>query len=168
MRLTRYLKEEYIRTDLDEDLVLENEDEEPLSKRQILALKREILRRLVELLDKSGRAGNPNKLLHDLFNREKKATTAVGAGVVVPHVRTMQAKSLAIAIGISRRDLPWPGPDQSPARIFFAMVAPPYEDKIYLQVYRRLGQLFTTDGVAEAILEAEHPGEIIRLLNDSL
>lgn len=165
MRLTRYLKEDYIRVDLDEGLALENEDGEPLSKRQVLDLKREVISRLVDLLDLSGRAGNPTKLLNDLFNREKRASTAVGSGVVIPHVRTMQARELAMAVGISRRGLPWGAPDRQPVRVFIAIVAPPYEDRAYLQVYRRIGELFSDPTSAAEILDAEAPGEIIRILN---
>jgi fructose-specific PTS system IIC-like component len=168
MQLTRYLKEDYIRVDLDDGLELDNEDGEPLSKRQLLELKEQVLKRMVELIDRSGRASNPTKLLHDLLNREKKATMAVGQGVVIPHVRTMQARDLAMALGISRRPLPWGDtPDREPVRIFVAIVAPPYEDRLYLQVYRRLGELFVREHAAEVILSAEHPGEIIRFLSSN-
>lgn len=165
MRLNRYLKEEFIRLGIDDGPVLENEDEEPLTKRQVLDIKEIVIRRLVDLIDASGRASNPNKLTHDLMNREKKATMAVGQGVVIPHVRTMQAREMAMAIGISARGIPWGASDGVPARIFVAVVAPPYDDKTYLQVYKRLGELFVYENASEVILDATHPGEIIRFLN---
>lgn len=165
MRLNRFLKESYIRVDLDEGLQLENEDGEALSKRQVLELKREVLERLVAMLDQSGRTGNPKKLLNDLFNREKRANTALGEGVVLPHVRTMQAKGIAMAIGVCARGLPWGTPDGVPARVFVAIVSPPYEDKRYLRIYKRLGEIFARENAGERLLAATHPGEIIRILN---
>ena len=72
-------------------VVLENEDEEPLSKRQVLDIKKETIRRLVELLDKSGRAGNPNKLLNDLFNREKNNETRQCAALALGELGTQAA-----------------------------------------------------------------------------
>ena len=92
---------------------------------------------------------------------------AIGQGVVIPHVRTMQAKDLAMAVGVSQRPLPWEAPDGEPSRIFIAIVAPPYEDRLYLQVYRRIGELFALENAAEEILAAAHPGEIIRFLRQA-
>ncbi|MHC4390139.1 MAG: PTS sugar transporter subunit IIA [Planctomycetota bacterium] len=167
MRLTRYLKEEFIRLDLGEDLVLENEDDEPLSKRQLFDIKHTILDQLVTLIDRSGRVANSTKLKNDLLNREKKATMAIGHGVVIPHVRTMQARDMAMAIGVASQPLPWTSPDGEPVDIFIAMVAPPYDDRTYLQAYRRIGELFVQHNAAERIRAAREPGEIIRFLNSS-
>jgi fructose-specific PTS system IIC-like component len=126
-----------------------------------------VLQRLCDLLAKSGKVGNESKLLTDLWNREKKATMAVGHGVVIPHVRTMQAKDLAMAVGVSHEGIPWGTRDGEPVKIFIAMVAPPYEDKLYLQVYQRIGRLFERENAAEAILSAREPGEVIRFLTRS-
>ncbi|GIW71085.1 MAG: PTS sugar transporter subunit IIA [Planctomycetota bacterium] len=165
MQLTRYLKEDYIRLHLDEDLVLEGEDGAPLSRRQREELKLEVLRRLVERLDRSGKVNNPNKLLNDLFHREKRHHMYLGQGVALPHVRTMQARGLAMAIGVADRPIPWGDEPGQEADLFLAIVAPPYEDKTYLQVYKRIGELFARHDAAAELRRARSPGEIIRYLN---
>ena len=165
MNLTRHLKEEYIDVDLARGLDLEPaEGEDALSPKRVDEVKQEILRRLVGLLAKSGKVGNESKLFNDLWNREKKATMALGQGVVLPHVRTMQAKELAFAVGVAQTGIPWGAADGEPARIFIALVAPPYEDRLYLQFYQRIGRLFEHEGAGEALLEAKSAGEIIRYL----
>lgn len=165
MNLTRFLKEEYIDVDIGAGIDLAPaEGEEELSARRQDEVKQAVLRRLVDLLDRSGKAGNPSKLFVDLWNREKKATMAIGRGIAIPHVRTMQARDMAMAVGIAREGVPWRAPDSEPVRIFVALVAPPYEDRLYLQVYQRLGRLFEQEGAAEALLEAKSAGEIIRWL----
>jgi mannitol/fructose-specific phosphotransferase system IIA component (Ntr-type) len=166
MRLNRFLKEEFIRLHLDEGLVLENEDGEPLSKRQREEIKKTVLGRLVEMLDKSGKVSNATKILNDIFHREKRHHMYIGHGVALPHVRTMQARGLAMAVGVADQPIPWGEDEEDAADIFIAMVAPPYEDKLYLQVYRRLGELFTLHHAGETLREAETPGEIIRYLNE--
>lgn len=166
MNLTRFLKEEYIDLDIARGIDLAPaEDAEELTPRRVDEIKQEVLGRLVELLAKSGKAGNESKLLTDLWNREKKATMALGQGIALPHVRTMQARDLAMAVGIAREGLPWGGPGAEPVRIFIAMVSPPYEDRLYLQVYQRIGRLFEKEGAAAALLEAKSPGEIVRFLS---
>jgi PTS system nitrogen regulatory IIA component len=165
MNLTRFLKEDYVDVDLGAGIDLApKEGEDELSARRRDEVKQEVLERLVRLLAKSGKAGNPSKLLTDLWNREKKATMALGQGIALPHVRTMQARELAMAVGIARDGVPWGAPDGEPVRIFVAMVAPPYEDRLYLQVYQRIGRLFEQAGAAQALLEARSAGEIIRTL----
>jgi mannitol/fructose-specific phosphotransferase system IIA component (Ntr-type) len=165
VNLTRFLKEEFIDLKLDEGIDLSPEEgDEELGGRRLEQVKQEVLERLVSLLERSGKVGNPTKLNVDLWNREKKATMALGQGVALPHVRTMQAKELAMAVGVSHAGIPWDAPDGEPVRIFIAMVAPPYEDKFYLQVCQRIGRLFAQEHAAEAILGARSAGEVIRFL----
>jgi mannitol/fructose-specific phosphotransferase system IIA component (Ntr-type) len=165
MNLTRFLKEDFIDTDIAAGIDLSPEEgEEDLAPRRLEEVKQKILSRLVSLLERSGKSGNRSKLFTDIWNREKKATTAVGRGVAIPHVRTMQARDLSMAIGIAREGVPWNAPDGEPVRIFIAMVAPPYEDRLYLQVYQRIGRMFEQEGAAEALLEARSAGEVIRYL----
>lgn len=168
MKITRFLKEEFIDVEIADGVDVEppdddeEEEDEARRRRWIERVKQEVLERLCALLARSGKIGNESKLFNDLWNREKKATMAVGGGVAIPHVRTMQAKDFAMAIGVAREGIEWDAPDSQPVRIFIAMVGPPYEDRLYLQVWQRVGRLFEQEHAAEAILAAQSPGEIIR------
>src|SRR5436190_13894391 len=102
MRLTRYLKEEQIDLDFTPELPLEPEVEpgqpEPHPDKHKWAVKEAVLDALVSLLEKSGQVSNRKKLLLDLVLREKRATTGLGQGVALPHVRSINAKSFVIAV----------------------------------------------------------------------
>lgn len=76
----------------------------------------------------------------------------------------MQAKDLAMAVGVSHAGIPWGAPDGEDVQIWIAMVAPPYEDRVYMQVLQKLGRLFELEHFKEEILGAESAGEIIRFL----
>jgi mannitol/fructose-specific phosphotransferase system IIA component (Ntr-type) len=121
----------------------------------------------VGMLDKSGKITNPKKCLTDLKNRESKASTALGSGIALPHVRTPQAKGFCMAIAVA----PDPGLyfdaiDEAPVRLFIPMVAPAYDDKFYLKVERALAGAFADgDEFRDAILAATTPGEVIHLLS---
>lgn len=189
MRLHRFLKEENVDLDFrpfegtpfeddgDEDDEGEGEgedDEAELSDGQRFRRKVAILERLVALLVPSGKITNPKKCLTDLRNREAKATTGFGLGIAMPHVRTAQAKDFAMAVAIA----PEPGLefdtlDDEPVRIFFAMVAPPYNDKYYRKVEKLLAEAFLDEDdegftLRERLLDAEDPGEVIVALRDVL
>lgn len=129
--------------------------------------KESIIWELVELLQTSGKISNPNKLFIDLRNRERKATTGIGQGLAVPHVRTIQAKAFVMALARSTTGLDFEAVDGERVHLFIAMVSPPYEDRSYLRMYQKIGRMFMEEGLLEHILAAGDPHEIIRLLGDA-
>ena len=184
MRLHRFLKEDMIdlrfdplavptaesgrfdseRLQVDEDA--EADGDEP-TKKQLWEQKVRILTGLVGLLDKSGKITNPKKCLTDLRNRESKASTALGNGIALPHVRTPQAKGFCMAIAVAAEPgLYFDAIDEAPVRLFIPMVAPAYDDKFYLKVERALAGAFAEgDDFRDALLAATTPGEVIHLLS---
>jgi mannitol/fructose-specific phosphotransferase system IIA component (Ntr-type) len=179
MRLPRYLKQDQV--DLwFEPLVdtpdpwevpsadeLEESEDGELSERELWTLKERVIQHLAEMLERSGKITNPRKLFTDLRNREAKATTGIGRNIAMPHVRTNQAKGFAMAVAVAPEPgIPFDSIDEEPVRIFFAMVAPPYDDKYYLKVERALGAAFAEgDDLRDQLLEASSGGEVIRLLS---
>ena len=43
-------------------------------------------------------------------------------------------------------------------------MGPPYNDKIYLKFYRRIGELLQEEGILDRFMEVDKPGEVIRIL----
>src|SRR3990170_2725663 len=94
-RLTRYIKPPQVKLEL--DTAAPREVPEGWSQdRFVWSVKERVLSEIVDLLDASERVSNKSKLLTDLTNRERKDTTAVGDGIAIPHVRTMQAKEFTM------------------------------------------------------------------------
>jgi mannitol/fructose-specific phosphotransferase system IIA component (Ntr-type) len=145
---------------------LEEDDGGPLTTKKKLEHKRLLLAECAEVLDISGRVSNKNKLLTDMFNREKKATTAIGRGIVIPHIRTMQAKELIIGVLRSTPGYDFESLDGILSHIFIPMAAPPYEDTLYLRVFKSLAQIFSADGFYDRIMSAQQPYDIIRVFED--
>ena len=80
MNLARLLRPELILLEMRTcDLPAEERSEIP-PERYVLSQKEKVLDELVDLLERSGRVGNRNKLLTDLLNREKKAGTGLRSG----------------------------------------------------------------------------------------
>ncbi len=146
------------------------EDEEP-TRRELWDQKVRILEGLVGLLDRSGRVTNPRKCLVDLRNREAKASTALGRGIAIPHVRTPQAKGFVLAVAVAPEPGLWfDAIDEEPVRLFLPMIAPSHDDRYYLKVERALAAAFADedDPLRDQLLEAASPGEVIKLLADRL
>ena len=143
-----------------------DDEAEPLKDKQKTDNKEALLDGLVGLLERSDHIANRSKLLTDLINRERKATTAIGYGIAIPHVRTYQARELVIGVAISHEGYDFDAPDGEPVRIFFVMAAPNYDDSLYLKVFKSLAELFQFDYFRERLLDAKQEYDIIRAFQE--
>jgi len=123
-----------------------------------------ILEELVDLLDAGARIGNRTRLLTDFVNRERKASTALGHGVAVPHIRSLQAKDFMIGFARSSKGYDFDAPDDTPVHLFFVMAAPPYDDTLYLKAFKALSELLHDESFRAELMSLESPGEVIRAI----
>jgi mannitol/fructose-specific phosphotransferase system IIA component (Ntr-type) len=156
---------------LHEDLILLDpeppelpEDCEPGSPRAQRIIREWWIGLCAELLDKSGKVNHLRRLTEDLNNREKRATTLLGEGLALPHVRTMQARELAAAAIVFREAIDLGAPDEEPIRLILCVVSPPYDDQSYLKLYKRLGHALKDTDLMDWLQWVEEPGEVVRLL----
>lgn len=162
MNLSRYMSENLIRLEMSTEI-------EPLQNGNSFEkwrgqAKEKILEELVELLDSGARIGNRTRLLTDFINRERKATTALGHGVAVPHIRSLQAKDFMIGFARSTDGYEFDSPDDQPVHLFFVMAAPPYDDTLYLKAFRSLSELLHDESFRQELMSLESPGEVIRAI----
>jgi mannitol/fructose-specific phosphotransferase system IIA component (Ntr-type) len=78
----------------------------------------------------------------------------------------MQARDFIIAFARSKKGIKFDAVDKNPVYIFFGVVSPPYDDKLYLQVYKKIAMIFKHENAKKLLLEASNEHEIIRLLSD--
>lgn len=164
MNISRYIQYELIKLEMDSEFEPPEEDE--YSKRQVIEIKEAVLSELVELMDQSGKVSNKHKLFVDLLNREKKASTAIGKGIAIPHIRSMQAKEFILVIGRKLEGYEFDSLDNEPVKLFFCMAAPPYDDNLYLKVFKELAERFEHPGFVDSLLDAEDGHEIIRAFKE--
>jgi len=151
VNLARYLDESRVDLDLDAAFA-----DAPEPGYEALVL------HMADLLAQSPDVVNANKLRTDLVNRERRAASLLGSGVALPHVRTLQARRLILAVAVSRGGVAIPTPDDQPVRISIAVVGPPYDDKSYLAAYRALGERLQRPDWIEELVLSDAPGEVLR------
>ena len=165
MKLRRFLRPESVRLEMVTRALPPGpipDDFDVLSKRNLARIREEVAAELTELFVASGTVSNERKLSRELCERERKAATALGGGIALPHVRTLQAKSFVMAFARSTEGLPFGADDEEPVHLFFAMIAPPYEDRTYLKVYRSLGKLLLDPEEVECFRTADDVHLILR------
>ncbi|HKK20174.1 MAG TPA: PTS sugar transporter subunit IIA [candidate division Zixibacteria bacterium] len=162
MNVSRYFNEALVKLEM-ETVIEPQGEEESLAKFQQRS-KEAVLDELVNLLETGNRFGNHNKLIIDFVNRERKATTGIGHGVAIPHVRTMQAKEFIIAFARSTAGYEFEAMDGEPVHLFFIMAAPPYDDTLYLRIFKSLAEMLQYESFRNELMTLKSPGELIRAL----
>jgi mannitol/fructose-specific phosphotransferase system IIA component (Ntr-type) len=163
MNLARLLKPELVKLELETRTPPATDPATP-RERWLWTVKEGVLSELADLLAAGGRVGSRNRLYTDLLNRERKSTTGLTGGIAMPHVRTMEAREMVMGFARSTAGVDFDCVDGQPAHLFFAIVAPPYDDALYLRVYRQMAAAFHGSDVREAFLHARDEGEVIRAM----
>lgn len=123
-----------------------------------------VLTEVVGLLHLSEKSAET--VARQLLRREAMGSTGFGAGVAIPHCRTMAVNRLRVAFGRHPAGVDWAAADGKPVHALFLIVAPPMEvSQQYLPVLGRIAQ-FLHEGDAAARLRAmESPEELFALLD---
>ncbi len=93
-----------------------------------------------------------------------KATTGIGHGIAIPHIRTMQAKEFLMGFGRSKEGYDFDSLDGEPVHLFFIMAAPPYDDALYLKIFKALAEILQFDYFREELLNLNSEYEVIRAI----
>ncbi len=165
MRLTRYIKPPQVKLELETI-----ETPEPPAgwtrERYAWSIKEKVLEELADLFEASGKVVNRSKLLTDLTNRERKATTGIGSGVAIPHVRTMQARDFILCFARSTPGVSFESIDGQRVHLFVGVIAPPYDDKLYLEVYKELATIFQSEAARQRLMSTPDVHEVIKIISD--
>lgn len=157
VNVLRFLRAECIQLDLAVTLrePLEDETEAQTAKR-LAKDKDAVLDALVTVYERSELVTNRNKFLKDLDHRERKATTGIAPGIAIPHVRTMQIRGFVMGYARAIGDgVPYLSLDGEPTKHFFMLASPPYDDRVYLQVYRELAPMLMDEDFIAALESAD-------------
>ena len=130
---------------------------------------------ILELVGALGRAGElgggkADEIAGAVIEREKEASTGMGKGVAVPHVKTSAVKKVVAAIGGCGAGIDFSSLDKQPVYTVILLLSPVGNADAHLQVmecifrnlqnedFRRfLRQAQTVEQIKETILEADMP-----------
>jgi len=95
---------------------------------------------LVSSLDKAGRLrrGKCKELARTVIKREKEASTGMGKGVAVPHVKHKAVKDVVAAIGQSSAGIDFSALDKQPVYSVILLISPADEPDKHLQAMENI------------------------------
>ena len=105
-----------------------------------------VIAELVSALDKAGKLGKGNRedIIKAVIRREKEASTGLGRGVAIPHVKHPAVKDVVAAIGQSSAGIDFSALDKQPVYTVILLISPVDNPDKHLQamenVFRHLQQ----------------------------
>lgn len=94
-----------------------------------------VIAELVSSLDRAGKLGknNSEEITTGVIRREKEASTGMGKGVAMPHVKHKAVKNVVAAIGLSSAGIDFVALDKQPVHSVVLMVSPVDKPDKHLQ-----------------------------------
>jgi len=99
-----------------------------------------VIAELVSSLDKAGKLGKGNckKITRAVIKRENEASTGMGKGVAVPHVKHKAVKEVVAAIGQSSEGIDFSALDKQPVYSVILLISPVNESDKHLQAMENI------------------------------
>lgn len=130
------------------------------------AVKRDdAIRELIGVLEKAGKISKENSadLAKAVVKRENEASTGIGKGVAVPHIRHKLVKKITAAIGISARGIDFSSLDKQPVYTIILLLSPIDGDE-HLQAMESIFEHLQNDNFRKFLRQSETADQIKELL----
>jgi len=128
---------------------------------------------LSALLVASGQlqASQTRALESAFLERERLASTGVGAGVAIPHVQLAGLESTALSFAVHKSGVEWASVDGEPAHLFFAVVRPSgpsahHDPRQHLELMQWIARLSRAKDFRRFALAARTKAELLDLLKE--
>lgn len=128
--------------------------------------KNEVIRELVDTLAKAGKIIDAETAYQSVLDREAKGSTGLEEGIAVPHGKTIAARELTIAIGISPDGIAFDSMDGKPTTLFFLLLAPPDKAGPHIEALAEIARMSRSKAFCSALAACRSPGEVVRMLRD--
>ncbi len=144
------------------DLIEESVVKAPLAATS----KDEAIKELVGLLAGAGKIMAADTAIQAVLEREAKGSTGLEKGIAVPHGKTMAARQLTIAIGISPGGIEFGSMDGQPARLIFLILAPPDKAGPHIEALAEIARMSRSTAPCASLEACRSPREVVRLFKD--
>ncbi|HBG28068.1 MAG: hypothetical protein A2Y10_17015 [Planctomycetes bacterium GWF2_41_51] len=130
------------------------------------AVKRDdAIKELIGILEKTGKISKENsaEIAKAVIKRENEASTGIGKGVAVPHIRHKLVKKIVAAIGISASGIDFSSLDKQPVYTIILLISPVEGDQ-HLQAMESIFEHLQNDNFRKFLRQSETADQINDLL----
>ena len=140
------------------DLVIKIEED--LSKEEVLKL-------MVDTLNKKGFIKDKDEALRALFEREKLGSTGIGEEIAIPHAKLNDMDGVTILIAVSNKGIEFDAVDNKKVKIFFLVLASTKKLHLHLKTLARISRLIKATDFKKRVLNENYDNKkILEILNE--
>ena len=124
---------------------------------------------LTSALDKAGQLGNGKReeITKAVVKREKEASTGMGKGVAVPHVKHEAVKDVVAAVGQSSAGIDFSSLDKKPVYSVILLISPADNPDRHLQAMESIFKHLQRDRFRKFLRQSQTAEEIKDLLREA-
>jgi len=121
---------------------------------------------LVSSLDKAGKLskGKYKEITREVIKREKEASTGLGKGVAVPHVKYKAVKNVIAAVGLSSAGIDFFALDKQPVYSVILLISPADDPDKHLQAMERIFRHLQQERFRKFLRQCRDPRQVEELL----
>ncbi|MFA6187417.1 MAG: PTS sugar transporter subunit IIA [Phycisphaerae bacterium] len=123
------------------------------------------IKELITALDKAGKLGKDNfaDVAKAVIKRENEASTGIGKGVAVPHIKHKAVKKVVAAIGVSATGIDFSSLDKQPVYTIILLISPSEGDQ-HLQAMEAIFDHLQNDNFRKFLRQSTTAEQIKELL----
>ncbi len=126
--------------------------------------KQDAIDRLSNLLTSSGKVTDRTHFVKAVMERERLGSTAIGAGIAIPHARANTVNEVSIAFARAPQGIDFNSVDGDPVHLIFLLAAPIESGSLYLKLLARISRLLRYQDLIEDLKKATSKEEVIRII----
>lgn len=122
------------------------------------------INKLSGMLCGSGKVSDQNHFVSAVLEREKLGSTAIGAGIAIPHARANTVNEVSIAFARSSHGIDFNSLDGDPVNLIFLLAAPVESGSLYLKLLARISRLLRYQDLIDDLKKATTKEEVIKII----
>jgi fructose-specific phosphotransferase system IIA component len=123
--------------------------------------KEEVINALVEIVSKSPKVLEKEKVRTAIFDREKIMSTGVGNGFAIPHGKTDAVSDIVAAFCVTANPINYQSLDERPVRLVFLLVGKDNLIGPHIKLLSRISRLMNKEEFRNRLLETTSSREIV-------
>ncbi len=133
------------------------------------SIRDEVIAELVDALVDAGRLKKSNKsdILKTLIERENEASTGMGKGIAMPHVKSQSVRDIVAAVGKSSYGIDFSALDKEPVYSVILLISPSDDPDRHLQALEHLFKHMQNERFRKFLRQAQTTEQIMDLLRDA-
>lgn len=128
--------------------------------------KRDLINRLVDLLDGHPSVSDLDAVREAVFAREEKMSTGVGKALGLPHAKTDAVTDTLAAFARPATPVAFDAIDDAPVQLVFLLVGPPADKSQHIKILGRISRLASRTAFRDRLLDAQTPDAVLALLRE--